>query len=101
MRLWENNTPRLHISFVSITVPGADLQNILRTSTKGTIGPGRRLLAYLMLTQYITTVSPACASIFITMLHQLGAVSCIELQPHWLQQASAVLIKVQSHVSNQ
>jgi len=34
------------------------------------------------------------------MLHQLGAASQIELQPHWLQQASVVLVKVQCQVLN-
>jgi len=32
---------------------------IKKTSTKGTIGPGRRPLAYLL--YYVITVSPACA----------------------------------------
>jgi len=43
-------------------------------------------------------VSPACAQIFITTLHHLGAASRIELQPHWLQHAAAVLVKVQCQV---
>ena len=40
----------------------------------------------------VITVSPACAYIFITTLHQLDAVSRMELQPHWLQQVSEVLL---------
>jgi len=70
----------------------------METSTKGTIGPGRRPLAYLF--TCVITVSLACAYIFFTTLHQLGAASRIELQPHWLQQASVVLVKVQCQVLN-
>jgi len=40
----------------------------------------RRSLAYLLI-----TVSPACAYIFITTLHQLGAASRMVVQPHWLR----------------
>jgi len=65
---------------------------------KGTIGPGRRPLAYLL--YYVITVSPTCAQIFITTLHQLGSASCIKLQPHWPQQAAAMLVKVQRQVLN-
>jgi len=36
----------------------------------------------------------------ITTLHQFGAASRIELQPHWLQNASAMLVKVKCQVLN-
>jgi len=57
---------------------------------KGTIARGRRPLAYSF--SCIITVSPACA--FVTTFHQMDAASRIELQPHWLQQGYAVLVKV-------
>jgi len=66
-----------------------------KTNTKGTIGPRRRPLAY-----YVIMVSPACAQTFITTLHKSGAASRIKLQPHWLQEATAVLVKVQCEVLN-
>jgi len=42
------------------------------TSTKGTTGPGRRPLAYLL--YYVSTISPACAQIFIS--HYAPPIGC-------------------------
>ena len=47
-------------------------------------GPGRRL-TYFLLCHY----SKPRLCVHITTLHQLGVASRIELQPYWLQQASA------------
>ena len=85
---------RLHRLYADLTRWGY----LEKTSTKSTIGPGSHPLAYLLF--YVITVSPACAKMFITTLHQLHAASRIELQPHWLQQAFAVLLKVQRQFLN-
>jgi len=71
-------------------------KTLFKTSTKGTIGPGRRRLLIYSPIIYVITVSPACAY----TLHQLDAASRVQLQPHWLQQASVVLVKVQCQVLN-
>jgi len=60
------------------------------TSTKGTAGSGRRLLAYLL--YYV---------IMANIHHYAPPVGCSVMQPHWLQHSSAVLVKVQSQVLNQ
>jgi len=66
--------------------------------------------------QYWTRKAPACLFTLTTMslrykprlcinihhytLQQLGIASRIELQPHWLQHADAVLVKVQCQVEH-
>ena len=78
------------------------------TSTKGTINPeGACLLTYSVLYAYAKPCLCINIQLFITTLHQLvpplrklQAAQCIELQPHWLQHAAAVLVKVQCQVLN-